>query len=222
LGGEPLLQQEFDQCIQFWNDHPNPSLTINLVSNLNFDPKFFKNRINQLRQLVDEYKIFQVEITASLDCLGPEQEYVRRGLKLQDYWVPNFEFLLQQDWIKPSVHSCISSLTIKTFDQLVNKLNSWNHQYNTTIDHSFDVVVGKSWQEIAMHPMFFGPGVFDEDFDRIIQAMPQGHSRQHMQGIADSIQAAQRDEVKINQLKQYLRILDTRRNTDYTELFPWL
>lgn len=227
LGGEPLLQQEFDQCIKFWRTHPNPNLTINLVSNLNFDPKFFQKRILALKELVDNYSILQVEITASLDCFGAEQEYIRWGLDLHGRWVPNFEFLLAQSWIRPAVHSCISSLTIKSFDQLVAQLNTWNHEYDRTIDHSFDVVVGKSWQQNAMHPMFFGPGVFDTDFERIVDTMPkdtpaQRSSVEHMQGIARSIHAGTRDQQRINLLIEYLQILDKRRGTDFRQHFDWI
>ena len=34
LGGEPFYQKEFDMSLEFWETHPNPRVTINIVSNL--------------------------------------------------------------------------------------------------------------------------------------------------------------------------------------------
>lgn len=227
LGGEPLLQKEFQQTVDFWDTHPNPSLTLNFISNLNLPPESFRKRIASLEKLVKEHKIYTVEITASIDCWGPQQDYVRWGMDLENVFVPNFEYLLAQDWITVGIHSCIASLTIKTMPELVQQIAEWNRQYRTEIDYSFDLIVGQSWLTNGMHPLFFGPGVFDKDFERVLAAMPtdtdkQKSTKQHMSGIASAIENGTRDDQKIQYLKQYLTTLDQRRNTNWEELFPWL
>ncbi len=227
LGGEPLLQKEFQQTIDFWDNHPNPSLTLNFISNLNLPPESFRKRIQNLERLVKEHKIYQVEITASLDCWGPQQDYVRWGMDLENTFVPNFEYLLAQPWIRTAIHSCITSLTIKTMPEMIEKINEWNTRSQEPIDFSFDLIVGKSWLENGMHPLFFGPNVFDEDLQRAIALMPtvtdaQQNSKRHLKGIASAINNSVADPVKIQYLRDYLTILDKRRGTSWHELFPWL
>ena len=227
LGGEPLLQKEFLQTIDFWDNHPNPSLTINLISNLNLPPDQFKKRIEHLKKLVVNHKIYAAEITASLDCWGPQQDYVRWGMDLENVFVPNFEYMLSQDWLKVGIHSCITSLTLKTMPSMIQQINTWNINREHAIDLSFDVVVGQTWLKNAMHPLFFGPGIFDEDFKKIIDLMPvatqeQQSSKTHMQGIAQAIHDGVRDDIKIDYLKQYLNTLDARRGTNWKLLYPWL
>jgi hypothetical protein len=71
-------------------------------------------------------------------------------------------------------------------------------------------------------PDIFGAGVFEEDFERILNLMPDEHTRNHMAGIAQQITSAPRNSERINQLKVYLTELDRRRGTDWQQTFPWL
>ena len=82
LGGEPLLQKEFQQTIDFWDNHPNPSLTLNFISNLNLPPESFRKRIQNLERLVKEHKIYQVEIKGKL-----EHYKIEKYLELTDLFI---------------------------------------------------------------------------------------------------------------------------------------
>lgn len=227
LGGEPFLQKELDQGLEFWKAHPNPSLTFNLVSNLMIPHETFKQKMSKFQQLVESNSIYTVEITASMDCWGKQQEYVRHGLDLDNVWIKNFEYLLDKEWVHVAIHSCVSSLTIKTMPMLLDKINQWNTKTTQPIDHSFDLVIGDVWKEAAMHPAFFAPEVFEKDFETIISLMPettqsQKASRSHMQGIARYLGESQQDIQKIKNLQNYLTELDRRRGTNWKPLFPWL
>lgn len=226
LGGEPLLQSEIDRSIEFWAAHPNPSLTINLVTNLALPFERFKNKIEKFRMLVDRECIYTLEITASIDCWGAAQEYTRYPLDLVT-WEKNFAYLVEQPWLRLAMHSCLNSLSIKSMKPLFLKVNEWNQRRDQKIDYSYDLVVSKQWNYVGMHPGVFGPGVFDEDFDHLLAIMPSSdHNqivvRQQMQSTADYIRNSTRDPVKITRLKNYLSELDRRRGTDWTVIFPWL
>ena len=227
LGGEPFLQKELDQGLEFWKHHPNPSLTFNLVSNLMIPHETFKQKMVKFQQLVESNAIYTVEITASMDCWGEQQEYVRYGLDLENVWIKNFEYLLDKEWVHVAIHSCISSLTIKTMPALLDKINHWNTKTAQAIDHSFDLVIGDVWKEAAMHPILFAPDVFEKDLETILSLMPQSTasqqaSRSHMQGIATYLNTSQQDLEKIKNLQNYLTELDCRRGTNWKLLFPWL
>ena len=228
LGGESLLQKELDSSIDFWMQHPNPGLTFNLISNIMVPHKTFVDKINKFQMLVEKNAIYQLELTASLDCWGPQQEYVRHGLDLE-VWQRNFEYLLDKPWILVSVHSCVNSLTIKTMPDLLKKILAWNTKRpkDKPIEISFDLVIHKQNQKNGLHPTVFGPGVFDEDFERILDLMPEDteHQRslkEHMKGSANFIKNSVKDPQRIQVLKAYLTELDRRRNTNWQEVFPWL
>lgn len=232
LGGEPFLMQELDASIEFWKRHPNPDLIFSVITNLNIPTERFKRYVKQFEQLVLGNKIWKLQLTASLDCWGAEQEYVRYGLDL-DQWQQNFELLLNRPWVVLSINSAISALTIKSLPKLLEKINQWNTQQTATahwhqrewqaepILHSFNTSAEND------NPYMFGPGVFDADFERILDLMPthtatQQGQYQAMQGIATQMLASKRNIKKINNLKSYLSTLDQRRNTNWRSHFAWL
>jgi hypothetical protein len=228
LGGESLLQKELDQSLNFWATHPNPSLTINLITNMMLPHHQFVKKMQKVEALVQQEAIYMLELTASLDCWGPEQEYVRHGLDL-DIWQQNFEYMLDKSWCKLAVHSCISSLTIKTLPELIRRINHWNTRRpkNQEIEHNFDLPIGQQQKINGMHPATFGSGVFDAEFEQIIDLMPvdteiQRSSQSQMYGQINFIKNSPRNPERIAVLKQYLDEIDCRRNTDWKTLFSWL
>lgn len=224
LGGEPFYQKEFDQSIEFWEAHPNPELTFNIITNLKVPPTKFKNYIDRFEAMVNNGALKRLQITGSIDSWGPQEEYVRYGLDLTE-WEENFTYLLDKPWVVQCVNAAISPLTIKTAPELIEKINYWNDQKDPwqQISYSFMTVMGPPY----MDPAIFGSGVFDEDFDRILSVMRESNpseinAREHMKGIAKQIAHANRDVTQINNLKVYLDEIDKRRNTNWKELFPWL
>jgi len=228
LGGEPFLLKELDDSIDFWNTHGNPDLTFSIISNLNIPHERFKKYIHQFERLVLRNKIWQLQLTASLDCWGPEQEYVRYGLNLET-WLQNFEYCIDRPWISLSINSAISALTIKGLPTLLEKINHWNTQQTKVagrwqsepIIHSFNT----SGQQD--NPYIFGSGVFDNDFEKILQLMPKNNSIQQgrflaMEGIANKQKNSIRDNIYIENLKTYLDQLDVRRKTNWRTQFGWL
>ena len=224
LGGEPFMQKELDQSIDFWKEHPNSSLTINLITNLIIDHDRFKEKISKLVDMIKSNSIYQLEITASIDSWGPEQEYVRQGIDL-DLWEKNFQYLLDKKGILVSIHSCLSILTIKGLPKLFEKINQWNTaKIGGPIDYSFDVVLAHK----HMLPMIGGSDLLRQDFLDILDQMPcqtenQITVKKQMEGVAEMVNADQgKRPESVALLKQYLDELDRRRNTNWKKTFGWL
>ena len=223
-GGEPFFQPEFDTSIDFWSQHPNPDLTFNMITNLKVPHKKFCSYIDRFGEMVADGYIKKIQISASLDAWGPQEEYVRWGLDLAE-WTENFEYLLDKPFVVKCINSAISGLTIKTMPDLIKNINAWNDQtdpYNP-INFSFMSVMSPS----QMSPDIFGSGVFEDDFTAILAEMrevndTQKNAKLHMAGIGQQISHATRDIIMIQGLKDYLTEIDRRRNTDWTLLFPWL
>lgn len=224
LGGEPFFQKEFDTSLEFWETHPNPELTFNIITNLKVPPRKFRAYIDRFGEMVKNGALKRLQITGSLDAWGPQEEYVRWGLDLRE-WQENFEYCLDKDWIVLCVNTAITGLTIKTLPDLIERINHWNTLRNKWNPISFSFMTAMTPPEMV--PDIFGAGVFDQDFDRVLAAMPQDKPQEqsayeHMQGIRRQIENTPRDASRIQDLKTYLTEIDRRRGTNWRELFPWL
>ena len=220
LGGEPFYQKEFSNLIDYVVKNKNQDLTLTIVTNLMVSPSVLESFIDKMKYALTTRRLNRVNITASIDCWGTEQEYVRHGLDL-DQWMKNFEYLLSHKWLYVSINNTITNLTIKTLPNLLEYIN--NLRKTQRIHHAFGLVTGREY----LHPKIFGPGYFDQDFDKILSLMPtdtdQDHvNQQYMQGIVKSINASKIDLKLQQNLQHYLNEIDRRRGTDWKNTFPWL
>jgi len=219
LGGEPLYQQELEQCLDLFEQHPAPELKLQIFTNLNIKLSKLQTIIQRIKQLIDQDKLREFEITASLDCWGAPQEYVRYPLSLNS-WEENFNYILSQSWINLIVSSTITPLTVKTLPDLLQKIAHWNQ--TRTVYHYQNSVNSPSYMFIDI----FGD-IFSEDFDRALAFKPadtpeQIASRNYLKGIAQQSASQQPNIPKIIKLFDFLNEMDRRRNTDWTQVFPWL
>jgi len=219
LGGEPLYQDELEQCIELFSEFPAPNLTFQVFTNLNTKILHLAYIVSKVKELVDQGKIAKFEVTASLDCWGKPAEFVRYPLNLH-LWEQNFEYLLSQKWINLIVSSTITPLTIKTLPDLLEKINAWNTM--RPVYHYQNSVNGPS-------PFFidiFGD-IFLEDFNRAIALKPgdlpeQVSSREYLRGIAQQSAHTGPNFKEINKMFHFLNEMDRRRGTNWKNVFPWL
>jgi hypothetical protein len=219
LGGEPLYQRDLEQVLDFFEQYPSPALKVQMFSNLNARLSHVKNIVQRFRGLIDRGHIREFEITASLDCWGPEQEYVRFPLDLA-VWQQNFEYLLSEPWINLIVGSTITPLTIKTLPDLIERVNNWSQV--RPIYHYQNSVNYPSYMFIDI----FG-GIFEDDFQRAlalktVNTPEQESSKNYLQGIAQQSAHKQPNVAEITKLFNFLNTNDQRRNTSWRATFPWL
>ena len=219
LGGEPLYQQELSQCIDLFEQYPAPELKLQIFTNLFCKTDHLKNTIARIKKLVDTDKIREFEITASLDCWGAPQEYVRYPLDLTQ-WEQNFNYLLTQDFVNLIVSSTVTPLTIKTLPDLLEKIKQWNKI--KPVYHYQNSVNAPSYFMIDI----FGD-IFLEDFQRALNLKPdttseQTQSKLYLQGIAQQSASKGPNVAEIQKLWTFLNEMDRRRKTNWSEVFPWL
>jgi organic radical activating enzyme len=221
LGGEPFYQHQFDQCLSWFNDNPCPDLEFNAVSNLMISPDKLEDKILQIKNLLANRKIGRFDITASIDCFGKAQEYVRYGLDL-DIWKKNFTRLSQLKWLTLNINQTLSVLTIDTVPDLLDFINQIRQ--DRKIGHFFSTTVHT---HEFLHPKIMGSGFFDKTFDLIISKMQSGSDTsalgiEYMKGIQKDLSRSKKDNIMIDQLGIFLDEIDRRRNLDWKETFPWL
>ena len=219
LGGEPLYQEELGQCIELFEQYPAPELKLQVFSNLFCKIDHLKHTVDRVKKLVDTNKIREFEITASLDCWGPEQEYVRFPLNLQQ-WEQNFNYLLEQEFVNLIVSSTVTPLTIKTLPDLLEKIKKWNT--TKTVYHYQNSVNGPSYFMIDI----FGD-IFSQDFKRALDLKPgttpeQQQSKEYLKGIARQSVSCGPNLPEIKKLFTFLNEMDRRRKTSWKNTFPWL
>lgn len=226
-GGEPFYQTELDQCVDFFETHSNPNLVINLITNLKVSADRLQRLVGRLEQMKNQGKIAGLQISASLDCWGPQQEFVRWGLDLAEY-SRNMEYLMTTE-TTVVINGAISALTVKTMPEYIEQMNAWSAIRtrrgwpHLPLHYSFMAVT----DPVYMRPDIFPADTFDRDFERIIAAMPADcehhvNDRAHMQGIRQQIAAAPSRPDIISDLKIYLDEISRRRGQDWRPLFPWL
>jgi hypothetical protein len=219
LGGEPLYQPELEQCLELFEQCPAPELKLQMFTNLNARLPYLKKIIQRVRKLIDNGNIREFEITASLDCWGAPQEYVRFPLNLQE-WQQNFEYLLSESWINLIINSTVTPLTIKTLPDLLQKINEWNQ--TRTVYHYQNSVNGPDYMFIDL----FG-NIFADDFAKAIELKPLGTPEErascnYLAGIAAQCASSKPNLAKITKLFNFLNEMDRRRQTSWPQTFPWL
>ena len=219
LGGEPLFQRELDQCLELFEQYPAPELKLQIFTNLNARLERVQGIVEKTKRLIDQGKLREFEITASLDCWGPPQEYARFPLDLK-VWEKNFEYLLQQHWINLIVSSTITPLTIKTLPDLLQKIAHWNQ--TRTVYHYQNSVNGPDFMFIDI----FG-NIFEKDFEQALALKPeqtpeQVASKRYLAGIARQSASCSPNIPMIKKLYDFLNQLDQRRSTEWRATFPWL
>ena len=221
LGGEPLYQKEFEKLLDMIDQYPNPDCELNIVTNLAISNERLRYFVAKFKSLLAQRKLKRIDITCSIDCWGPQQEYVRWPLDLSK-WEENFQYLLSQKYLYLNINQTISVLTIKTMPALLTKLAEWRK--HCKIGHWFsEVDPGPEY----LKPHILGGEIFQEDFLEILSLMPVDteeniNAYNYMHGIAKHINLQNLQTEKIRDMITYLNEKDRRRGTNWRPLFPWL
>lgn len=223
LGGETFIQHELiNKVLDIIERRPNPTLEFCIFSNLNVPDKYWNLYTDRIRVLQQAGNIRVFDLTASIDCWGPEQIYVRSGLNLEKF-EERFSWASEQgDWLRLNANQTITSMTIKSMPDLIAMINKYNKHRH--IGHYFQFLTGLEYQ----HPDAFSYDFWANDFDRILTSMPQNTNDQReaiprMIGMQKQLQqVTQYDHKRINQLHIYLDELDRRRSTNWRSVFPYL
>jgi len=216
LGGEPLHQTEFKDCIDFFNRYPNPELTFGIFSNLQQDTDKFKSKIKEIEQLVIYKKIQKFNVVCSIDCWGPEIEFVRKGLDLVT-WEKNFAFLCKSKYVTPSVHMTATPMSLKTTPDLIRKVVS--HRKYKPITMSLNSVIDPKY----LNPYIFGNTILHL-LDDILDEIPIDDTVFYdvTTGIYDKLKNKEPDLVQIKKFQTYMNVMDFRRKSDWKSVFPEL
>ncbi len=221
LGGEPFLQSEFLQVIEFFKTHSAPDLDLNIITNLMVKERNIQKYIDELADCVKIGNINGLYITASIDSWGPGAEHVRHGLNLETF-EKNLLYVINNPKVfSTGIFQVLTCMTIKESVALYKKVIEWreirpdfkyNFQFNTDASKGF------------MDPRNWGAEPWAKDFEELIDLMTEHNDPglREMIGIWTAVKNSTPDVGKINTCYLFLDEIDRRRGTNWRELFPYL
>ena len=223
LGGEPFLQKETEKLIALIERKQCPDLTLVVFSNLTVDPIRVQNWLARMWKLVEDKKIENLQVVGSLDCWGPKAEYVRNGLNLKTF-IENFEYMLYKTKITLSINSAVTSLTIPSMPELVEKINYWSK----TRPVYWSMMKAGDAGRPYLNPQIFGKDIVSlglskalETFDTQNDVIKQGYAN-NLAGIIKECENTEPNPMQMKLLKIYIKELDRRRSTNFEQTFPEL
>jgi organic radical activating enzyme len=222
LGGEPFILADFSKLIDFIDTHPNPNLELNVVTNLIVKPWNLKNQIDKLLKLQTDKKIKRIDILCSVDCWGPEQEYIRHGFK-SALFEENFNYLLSCNVIRLGLLSTVSNLSIKSMPLLAKKFNEW---YNIKEIFWYMHLVLPINSHV-LSPATFAYSEWQNSLNQVDVLINNStfdlkNTKQTLQGLMSALRECNGNLKMQSDLIDYLDKLDLRRNQSWRTTFPWL
>lgn len=215
LGGEPMYQPEFMECLEYLENREHPKLNWKIFSNLKHNPIKFKEKIDRITKLIEYKKIKSFEIVCSQDSWGPQAEYARFGMDLVE-WEENFNTLLYSPSVLISIHSTITPLTLPTMAEFYRRIFEWKKIKN----------INFGWNTVA-NPIFMNPEIIGHYtqpfFDELLSVIPDNeHRKEYLEGFKTQIVSHPVDPQRLKRLSDYLDRIDIRRDTNWRLLHPWL
>ena len=219
LGGEPFILPDIDRYLDIWREAPNPNLILNVVSNMSISQDRFSALIDKIFSLIKDNCIERFDLTCSIDCWGPEQEYVRTGFNSKQV-EQNLLYALSIPEISVNINATHSVLSLSTYADLLEKKAEWQSITGNPIA-LYGMLVDKEYASCDM----LGSEFFQEDFDKILKMHPQESEddRQAYQNILGLIQTIKTNNPSPKKIKEFIEVydeLDRRRNTDWRSVYP--
>lgn len=130
-GGEPLLSKHTFTLLNYLLKNPNPSLNLNVNSNLCVPEELFNKFIDIVKNLLDSGSIKSFNLYTSCEATGKKAEYIRHGL---DYnaWLSNCYKLLQT--IKScnlAITSTYNALSVTSFKEFLQHVYDLKLEFGT-------------------------------------------------------------------------------------------
>ena len=220
LGGEPFYTPEFSEFVDIWEKYPNPNLIFNVVSNVNVQYNTWKKQIAKILKLVKNKNIENFELTASIDCWGPEQEYIRSGFKCE-LAEKNILYYLDQPEVKYlNINSTHSLMSLPVYYKLLEKKIEWEKISGKKI-RMFGMSVMSKHVDIGT----LGGNFYIQSIKDIIKIHPRDNwdDQQSLKTINGIIKTVLNSEPDLEKIQHFIKVydeLDRRRRTNWREVFP--
>ncbi len=130
-GGEPLLSPDTFKVLEYiqenWEQNPNLSLAIN--TNLAVPKKLMDRMIIICKDLVNNNKVKELIIFTSVEATGGQAEYVRFGLKYDEFWINVQNILTELPKVTVNIMAAFNALSVFTYSELIDKVLTFKKKF---------------------------------------------------------------------------------------------
>lgn len=223
LGGEPFYIDDFYKLLEFIETHPNQDLELSIITNLIVKSEILENFVDKIKNLLSKRHLKSIDILVSVDCWGPQQEYIRYGFDC-DKFDKNIKYLLNQKFISVTLLSTITSLSINSMPQLAEKYLEWV-EIN---DMNWSTATVLPDEQHVLDYGVLDSRVYKESLDTVNSVIANVAEKNKslseiFYGIKLKVEKTDRSNLeKQKNLLIFLNEVDQRRNLNWRITFPWL
>ena len=131
-GGEPLIDPNTFKVLNYVEKHPNTSLELAITSNLCPPEKMMNRFVRQIKTILKKHHIFRFMIYPSIDCWGPQAEYIRSGLHTRIFENNVRALLKEAPDLLMSFILTTNALSIFSLKALLKKILQWQKAFSYT------------------------------------------------------------------------------------------
>lgn len=128
-GGEPLLTDNTFKVLDYINQNPRPDMELALNSNLGVPFKLIEKTADYMESILNNNKVKQFMLFTSVDTIGEQAEYIRYGLKYEQY-IANLEYLLTRlPKLRVIVMCAFNALSVPRFHLFLKQILDFKVKY---------------------------------------------------------------------------------------------
>jgi hypothetical protein len=242
-GGEPLLDKNTWDILDYIIDNPNPNkeLKFAINSNLGVTDKLIDKLIEKINKIEDEYRVKEFIIFTSVDSWGKQAEYIRYGMNFNKFWDNINKILEKCPRVIITIMSTYNALSVPQYNKLITEIYSLKDYYgagdrywNSAIFLDTSYLRYPNHQTVRILTKDFNKNVFNQTKLMYYYATPSfdnkeiGYSDievQKVKRIYDWMESPQKElELKNNRIgfSRFIQEYDRRRGLNFVETFPEL
>ena len=242
-GGEPLIDHNTYRVLKYIKLHPNPDMDLVVTSNL-CPPEKMVNRFKRdIKEILEDKKIFRFRIFASVDTWGEQAEYIRFGLNIKEF-EKNIRALIKEIPEGLLIHFIVTvnALSVFSLKEFLERFLEWQKEdfylYKTNYRRIFvdlPYLRFPAWQTLNVLPEGIAGSYFKicldfmeknrTDIDRGKYYGFGNFSINKMKRLIDiSKQKMDKKQQVLNRIDFYrfFSEYDRRKQTNFVETFPEL
>lgn len=206
-GGEPLLQKSTYRLLELLEKTPSPRLELNVNSNMGMANEKVFEFCDRIQRLVDEKKIKTFKLFTSIDCWGPQAEYVRTGLNLSTF-EKNLETYLNLTGLPLTFMITFNIFALFSFKELLEKILEFRSYYQSNEKDT-----------LQFHRIRFDISYLKEPLQFDINILPKQeflpYLERGLEFVRENLDDRRKDRFSFMEYQRILRIVEYMKNTHY-------